>query len=101
MKSHKHAELIKKWADGAHIQILGIDGETWIADTHPNWHLDNKYRTKPERKFPKTSLTTQELNSIYDTSHTIHQAMFNVANMAIKQYILDIELDRGDINDGH
>ena len=43
-KPHKHADLIHSWADGAEIQVLGIDG--W-EDTNPLWHLHNEYRIKP------------------------------------------------------
>lgn len=47
-KPHKHAELIKAWADGAEIQAQ-ICGE-WCDDYSPRWNLDGKYRLKPEPK---------------------------------------------------
>ena len=49
-KPHKHAELIKAWADGAVIQ-LSCDDE-WL-DCHcnlPKWKEGNAYRVKPEEK---------------------------------------------------
>lgn len=47
---HKHAELIKAWADGAKIQWLRKDGvwvDVWLA---PAWHNTDAYRIKPEPK---------------------------------------------------
>ena len=48
MKPHKHAELIKAWADGAEIQLKGRNGE-WI-DIFPDWQEKCEYRIKPEPK---------------------------------------------------
>ena len=44
---HKHAELIKLWADGALIQRQSYNG-IWIDDIRPYWHLDDNFRVKPE-----------------------------------------------------
>ena len=61
-KPHKHAELIKAWADGAEIQYkyedeettewvdLASPGETTIALDSPTWEDDVEYRLKPEPK---------------------------------------------------
>ena len=52
MKPHKHAELIKAWADGAEIQLLD-DNRIWMdfreGDT-PAWNPEYKYRVKPQPK---------------------------------------------------
>ena len=48
MKPHKHAELIKAWADGAEIEVL-IDNE-WRLSHKPLWELNWRYRIKPEPK---------------------------------------------------
>ena len=47
---HKHAELIKAWADGAEIEI-GVD-EEWIAfdNDEYSWNQGYEYRIKPEPK---------------------------------------------------
>lgn len=61
MKPHKHAELIKAWADGAEIEskVLDINGEwsKWESELNPSWHTSIKieYRIKPE---PKPDLHT-------------------------------------------
>lgn len=49
MKPHKHAELIKAWADGAEIECLE-DCNSWIPVTKPIWREDWVYRIKPEPK---------------------------------------------------
>ena len=49
MKPHKHADLIKAWADGAEIECLE-DCNSWIPVTKPIWREDWVYRIKPEPK---------------------------------------------------
>ncbi len=43
---HKHAELIKAWADGAVIEYKVHNGG-WVALEHPSWDDHNEYRIKP------------------------------------------------------
>lgn len=45
---HKHADLIKAWADGAEIEIKTEDGR-WAASS-PSWQSFLEYRIKPEPK---------------------------------------------------
>lgn len=41
MKPHKHAELIKAWADGARIEVkVGH----WVEVNHPDWSIHCEYR---------------------------------------------------------
>lgn len=61
MKPHKHAEIIKAWADGAEIEArtlcshLGNSNE-WFDTTDPVWSNKNlDFRIKPE---PKPDYTT-------------------------------------------
>lgn len=46
-KPHKHAELIKAWADGAEIEFRGGLDE-WHVTYHPDWFDDVEYRLKPQ-----------------------------------------------------
>lgn len=47
---HKHAALIKAWADGAEIEWQSSSGK-WMLDGDPNWsYPDGRYRIKPEPK---------------------------------------------------
>ena len=47
---HKHAELIKAWADGAEIECLVQPSNTWELRVQPTWSIDATYRIKPEPK---------------------------------------------------
>lgn len=47
---HKHAELIKAWADGAEIEYWGVYDNRWFDATCPDWNPDFTYRIKPEPK---------------------------------------------------
>ena len=49
-KPHKHAEIIKAWADGAEIQYKsGIDNYWWDIKS-PEWQETTEYRIKGENK---------------------------------------------------
>jgi len=45
---HKHAALIKAWADGAKIQRRLHPEDEWIDTGQPNWSSVVAYRIKPE-----------------------------------------------------
>jgi len=45
---HKHAELIKAWADGAEIEIKFYDG--WRECRPIDWNENAEFRIKPEPK---------------------------------------------------
>jgi hypothetical protein len=78
MKPHKHAELIKQWADGAEIECK-INGYWWHAKP-PSWDLDYEYRIKPEEKQPvvrwlwafKTISGWQSTSSFYTDSEVVN-----------------------------
>ena len=45
---HKHADLIKQWADGAKIETRLSDGN-WYEISLPNWgSWDSEFRVKPD-----------------------------------------------------
>lgn len=46
MKPRAHAELIKKWADGAQIQYQCAGGP-WFDLDNPHWDPGIQYRVKP------------------------------------------------------
>lgn len=56
MKPHKHAAVIKAWADGARVQVripkAGRLDNTWedIEDETMYWYSTLEYRVKPEPK---------------------------------------------------
>ena len=47
-KPHKHAELIKQWADGAEIELRSRYSEEWNFTSAPCWGVDREYRVKPQ-----------------------------------------------------
>jgi hypothetical protein len=47
-KPHKHAELIKAWADGANIECLQSYNGRWHIIDAPMWGIHNEYRIKPD-----------------------------------------------------
>jgi hypothetical protein len=49
-KPHKHAAVIKAWADGAQVQYKYPGEETWHDIAEPSWKGIIEYRIKPECK---------------------------------------------------
>ena len=47
MKPHKHAALIKAWADGHEIQYREDASSMWIDAINPQWDVMFEYRIKP------------------------------------------------------
>lgn len=47
---HKHAELIKAWADGAEIEYFSKTTLEWCLITVPTWADNAEFRVKPEPK---------------------------------------------------
>jgi hypothetical protein len=45
---HKHARIIKAWANGAEIQSRENSTDSWETATSPSWVLYREYRIKPE-----------------------------------------------------
>lgn len=68
MKPHKHAELIKLWADGNKIQWRGSNNDMEWMDIAPIWwDEDKEYRVKPAApKWPQTTMTQDDLWSQID-----------------------------------
>ena len=48
-KPHKHADLIKAWADGAEIQCHYED-YGWLDNLNPYWWESSNYRIKPKEQ---------------------------------------------------
>jgi hypothetical protein len=55
MKPHKHADLIKDWADGHQIELQLPNGE-WMAIDDIAWYEDSVYRVKPPEPHPHQDL---------------------------------------------
>jgi hypothetical protein len=95
---HKHAEVIKAWADGAVIEIKSASSDDWHEVTNPTWIKIREYRVKPE---VTTTLSLTALRTVYymqsglpdaaerpsDPDSALNRALKAIANAAIKQYI--------------
>lgn len=65
---HKHAELIKLWAEGAEIEIKYLPNGIWHTPDVISWLDGAEYRIKPEPpKYPQTKMNGEELfDAFYD-----------------------------------
>lgn len=60
---HKHAEVIKAWADGKQIQAKEIDGNWFdITAVYPRWDHP-EYRVIPARTYPTSLMKYKDLDS--------------------------------------
>jgi hypothetical protein len=58
---HKHAALIKAWADGAKVQYLWE--KTWHDSPAPTWDDRTQYRIKPEPKPDNVQIARVQYNN--------------------------------------
>ena len=79
-KPHKHATLIKAWADGAVIQYKDPHMSEWedVLDNVPGWCMLTTYRIKPKtikyRNFLwKTYLTPAVVVSVVTSDENYHE----------------------------
>jgi hypothetical protein len=70
---HKHADLIKAWADGAKIQEYKIHLDEWRdISPYPVWDEQLVYRIKPEpRWFGLTGSEVRQLKDIHIPIYSI------------------------------
>lgn len=79
---HKHAEVIKAWADGAEIEYEDCG---WHDCTEsPVWDEETEYRIKPAApKWPQTTMGARELKQAYQDGAKEGDALICAANAAI------------------
>jgi hypothetical protein len=69
MTPHKHAAVIKAWADGAEIEYNNTAGK-WISTFgHPTWNNTLEYRVKPVPVVEKHSLHMKLFKSYHDKKY--------------------------------
>lgn len=62
MSKHKHAEVIKQWADGATVEAFSTDEGVWVTLHAPfYWNEQHEYRVKPAKVYPVTQMTRDEM----------------------------------------
>lgn len=83
---HKHAELIKAWADGAVIQYLDTLDNNFRNINTPSWDTEREYRVKP----------TPE--PVYPTSNYLLFGMkYSKINSLLSNELLKIFVMSGDL----
>jgi len=74
MKPHKHAELIKAWADGDEIERFSKIDNSWHYMEEPDWDKDYEYRVRP-KVFQEWYAT---IDGVYRTEKSIYKANIKV-----------------------
>lgn len=92
---HKHAELIKAWADGAEIErkelycryqmneAPSIVSEEWIRDPSPSWGWMTEYRIKPEPKPDIKEFLYLNKDGVWHTSASLWKGFYDTLNPLI------------------
>ena len=81
---HKHAELIKAWADGAEIEYKSPYGWSPIEGRNPSWLDHSEYRIKPKQSVVrwqwayKTRAGWQSTSSFYTDDEVVNTSMERV-----------------------
>lgn len=78
---HKHAELIKAWADGAQIERKDDFGN-WEIIKNPAWHESFDYRIKPEPK-PDSVIYASAMKRGQNTSLGFREGSEQDANLRL------------------
>ncbi len=88
---HKHAELIKAWADGAEIECYCSSVDKWHYHANPMWVTSLEYRVKPKVKWtPRYRLITACEDGIC-TDVAVPKAVCNY--YIIQQFVEEFESD--------
>jgi len=94
MAKHKHAELIKAWADGAEIEILCNSG--WVSEDNPEWYPEHKYRIKHEPNVEYLYLNAELKNGEYGIGCSINEEN-NIGGWNVKLTFTDGKLTNAEV----
>lgn len=75
-KPHKHAELIKAWADGAEIEYCDNPNNYWYPTNYPTWNTFFEYRLKP---IPKPDI----IHMMFVEAHPTLDNAYNQPNLEL------------------
>ena len=90
MQPHKHAVLIKAWADGAKIECKDGGSGEWVDCYGPAWTEYGEYRIKPDPVYPVTRMSGDELYLMYmHDKNKGSESVVVVVNAAIRRAIED------------
>lgn len=92
-KPHKYAGVVKAWADGAATQYFSPPMNMWMDAKNPSFDESLQWRIKPERVYPKSSLTEDECGDLFANhpSEYASAAAKYVADKAVERHIQDQE----------
>lgn len=90
---HKHAAIIKAWADGAEIEYRQVPAHGWQTVSTPGWSADGQYRVKPTARtvtilggIATTEDGTQvDLNVLQKHLYDSHRTGLNMKNISFQQ----------------
>lgn len=71
---HKHAEIIKAWAEGSEIEFLDVLSiePRWREASRPSWNVDTEYRIKAGPKPDITEFYWVERPYMYMSNQKSH-----------------------------
>lgn len=77
---HKHAELIKVWADGAEIEVYNQESGIWRDCPTPSWLDFSEYRIKPE---PKPDLVRYVACNVWFDGYDVSSSKYEGDNLKL------------------
>ena len=87
-KRHKHAEIIKAWADGEEIEYQAMSGSWKTIPNYPSWDEFNVYRIKPKAKIvrwqwilPKDGGLNPSVTTSFYSDDEVSKIFFNADKM--------------------
>lgn len=92
---HKHAELIKAWADGAEIQFKSQGSTDWRDVSSPQWNPDCQYRINPAPKPDRNEyIVVQKGSGIWRRSTFVDAQAKALPDSVILHLIYDGQTDK-------
>lgn len=82
-KPHKHAEIIKAWADGAEVEFRAHFVERWQDASYPTWHSHYEYRVKVKEEVLITRVTLHKGSLAYPYLSTNSNPTYDQKNLKL------------------
>ena len=90
-KPHKHAEIIKAWAEGAEVEFRAHFAErwqeanypTWQDTNNPTWHSHYEYRVKVKEEVIITRVTLHKGSLTYPYLSTNSDPTYDQKNLKL------------------
>lgn len=94
-KPHKHADVIKAWADGAEIEVREPYCTEWSITEAPIWLADREYRVKPKPVIQKKFIYAEHFEAL--STDKISAQLWNAGENSIKRPIIQVTLTDGKV----